>query len=162
MTKRLVLCCDGTWHTHCQRRRGLPCPTNVPKIARGVAPQDARGVEQRVRYREGLGVRLAERLPGGAFDVGLSREVKAVYRWVVEEYDPGDELFFFGFSRGAYTVRAVAGLVHFLGLLRPELENLASLAWAVYADEAHVYTVTRRFGGGRRHKPRGATQHNAG
>ena len=51
---------------------------------------------------------------------------------------------------GAYTVRAVAGLIHFLGLLRPELENLATLAWAMYANEANVYQVSQCFAGGNR------------
>jgi uncharacterized protein (DUF2235 family) len=56
----------------------------------------------------------------------------------------------FGFSRGAYTVRALAGMIHMLGLVRPEHDNLATLAWAIYANEAHVYQVAPRFQGGRR------------
>jgi uncharacterized protein (DUF2235 family) len=74
----------------------------------------------------------------------------AAYRFLARWYAPGDRIYLFGFSRGAYTVRAVAGMIHFLGLLRPELENLAILAWALYANEGHVYPVSQRFAGGNR------------
>lgn len=53
----------------------------------------------------------------GLTGVGLSANVRAAYAFVAENYEPGDELFFFGFSRGAYTARAVAGLIADMGLL---------------------------------------------
>ncbi len=85
-----------------------------------------------------------------AIGLRVRENVIGAYRFLARTYQPGDQIYLFGFSRGAYTVRAVAGLIHFLGLVRPELENLATLAWAVYANEANVYTVTRRFAGGNR------------
>ena len=132
MPKRLVLCCDGTWNTKGQVRDGRPCPTNVTKVALGVADRDADGVEQRVHYQEGLGAKPAERLPGGVFAAGLSRNVREVYRQVVENYDPGDELFFFGFSRGAYTARSTVGLIRNCGVLRREHAGRLREAYALY------------------------------
>lgn len=85
-----------------------------------------------------------------AIGLRVRENVIAAYRFLVRTYQPDDQIFLFGFSRGAYTVRAVAGMIHHLGLLRPDHDNLAPLAWAVYANEAHVYTVSQRFGGGNR------------
>jgi hypothetical protein len=69
--KRLVLCCDGTWNTADQRRDDRPCPTDVTKVALGIADVDAAGVEQRVCYQPGPRARAGERLRGGAFGAGL-------------------------------------------------------------------------------------------
>ncbi|MFB9688062.1 DUF2235 domain-containing protein [Amycolatopsis plumensis] len=115
MAKRLVICCDGTWNSLRQ-----PAPTNVGQLQKVVAPADPAGTEQRVYYHEGVGTgKLWDRLIGGAFGVGLSANVQDAYRFVAENYEPGDELFFFGFSRGAYTARSTVGLIRNCGVLRP-------------------------------------------
>jgi uncharacterized protein (DUF2235 family) len=92
---------------------------------------------------------LSRRLDA-AIGLRVRENAIAAYRFLARWYTPGDKIYLFGFSRGAYTVRAVAGMIHFLGLLRPELENLAILAWALYANDGHVYAVSRRFAGGNR------------
>ncbi|NEM04741.1 DUF2235 domain-containing protein [Geodermatophilus normandii] len=131
--KRLVVCCDGTWDPlEGERRDGRLHPTNVARIALGLDDRDKDGVEQRVHYQQGVGTRPTGRLRGGAFGVGLSRNVTFVYRFLVENYEPGDELFLFGFSRGAYTVRSVAGLVRQCGILRPEHVGRLDEAYALY------------------------------
>jgi uncharacterized protein (DUF2235 family) len=132
MPKRLVLCCDGTWNTPDQQQDGRPCPTNVTKVALGLARQDDAGVEQRLCYQPGVGTRPGERLGGGALGIGLSRNVQEVYRFIVENYEPGDELFFFGFSRGAYTARSTVGLVRNCGVLRREHAGRLKAAYALY------------------------------
>ena len=109
MPKRLVICCDGTWNTPDQAAEGRPCPTNVTKVALEVAEKGDDGWEQCVYYLRGVGTARGQRIRGGAFGVGLSRNVKEAYRTIVENYDEGDELFFFGFSRGAFTARSTAG-----------------------------------------------------
>jgi uncharacterized protein (DUF2235 family) len=134
--KRLVICCDGTWNTPDQVDGGRPCPTNVTKLARAVADRDGAGTEQRLYYHVGVGSRPGERLRGGAFGYGLSRDVKGAYRWIVENYDPGDELFFFGFSRGAYTARSTAGLVRNVGVLRRGNTDRIDDAYRLYRDRA--------------------------
>ncbi len=92
---------------------------------------------------------LSRRLDA-AIGLRVRENVIAAYRFLASNYQPGDQIYLFGFSRGAYTVRAVAGLIHFLGILRPELENLAPLAWSIYANEANVYQLSQRFAGGNR------------
>ena len=138
MSKRLVLCCDGTWNTPDQEVGGRPCPTNVTKIALAIADTGVDGKEQRVAYRRGVGTTRWERLRGGAFGFGLSRVVKDGYRFLVENFQPGDELFLFGFSRGAYTARSTAGFIRNAGILRAEHADRIDEAYAMYRDrESH-------------------------
>lgn len=134
MPKRLVLCCDGTWNTPDQESGGRSCPTNVTKLALAVADRADDGKEQRVFYHRGVGTSRWERLLGGAFGFGLSRNVMDTYRFIVENFEPGDELFFFGFSRGAFTARSTAGFVRNAGILRPECADRLDEAYALYRD----------------------------
>ena len=133
--KRLVLCCDGTWSTPDQERDGRPCPTNVTKLALAVPPAGD-GAAQRVFYQPGVGTAVGERVRGGAFGWGLSKGVQDVYRFVVDNYEPGDELFFFGFSRGAYMARSTVGLIRNAGILRRENAARIPQAYALYRDRA--------------------------
>lgn len=133
MAKRLVVCCDGTWNTPDQKTDGKPTPTNVAKVALGLAPMSIDGLEQRLYYHRGIGTRT-DRLLGGAFGAGLFRDVCDTYRYVVENYQPGDELFFFGFSRGAFTARSTAGLIRNSGVLRRENADRIDEAYALYRD----------------------------
>lgn len=132
MAKRLVICCDGTWNTPDQVNGGTPAPTNVVKVALAVAPVGADGQEQRVCYHRGLGTSRWERVRGGAFGFGLSRDVRDCYRFLVRNFEPGDELFLFGFSRGAYTARSTVGFVRNCGILRPEHADRVDEAYALY------------------------------
>ncbi|MFF7357073.1 MULTISPECIES: DUF2235 domain-containing protein [Streptomyces] len=129
MTKRLVVCCDGTWNFADQ-----PSKTNVTKIALSVHQGSAGGKDQRVYYHSGVGTSRWERLRGGAFGAGLSRNVIDAYRFLVETYEPDDELFLFGFSRGAFTARSLAGLVRNCGILRRDQADRIPQAWALYRD----------------------------
>lgn len=130
MGKRLVLCCDGTWSTPDQAYA-----TNVTKIALAVEPEGD-GVPQMVFYQRGVGTSLGERIRGGAFGWGLSWGVQDVYRFVVDNYEPGDELFLFGFSRGAYMARSTAGLIRNAGILRRENAARIGEAYDLYRDRA--------------------------
>jgi type VI secretion system (T6SS) phospholipase Tle1-like effector len=113
--KRLVICCDGTWN-----RPDSDHVTNIEKIARTVATDLDRtgGVQQLVLYLAGVGAGYAaDRLLGGAFGFGLFANVRSAYRFLALNYEPGDEIFVFGFSRGAYTARSLVGMVGRVGLL---------------------------------------------
>ena len=114
--KRLVVCCDGTWN-----KPDNETITNVEKIARTVQsdPSATGGTYQLVYYVSGVGAGsyAADRLLGGAFGFGLFHNVIACYRFLAQNYEPGDEIFILGFSRGAYTARSVAGMVGRVGLL---------------------------------------------
>lgn len=127
MSKRLVMCCDGTWNTPDRR-----ATTNVAKVALTVAPLDENGQEQRLFYQRGVGTNPDERIRGGVFGFGLSRDVRNTYRFIVENFDPGDELFFFGFSRGAYTARSTVGFVRNAGILRRDQAHRVDEAYALY------------------------------
>src|SRR5215213_6127127 len=120
---RLIVCCDGTWN-----RADQPAPTNVRKICQAIDESDG----QLVKYEPGVGTRVLERIRGGAFGFGLSRNVKDCYAWLVEHYEPGDELFLFGFSRGAFTARSLAGLVRNSGILKPENAGMVDAAYKLY------------------------------
>jgi len=138
MPKRLIVCCDGTWNQPDQTSDGRPCPTNITKIALSVAPADAAGTEQRMYYHPGVGVGRWDHLRGGAFGVGLSRNVLDAYRFVIENYDPGDDIYLFGFSRGAFTARSTAGLIRNSGVLRRDHVDRLQEAYALYrARTAH-------------------------
>ena len=136
MAKRLVVCCDGTWNRPDQSSDGKQSPTNVTKVARAVAREDTAGTAQVVYYHRGVGSHRGERLRGGAFGFGLSRDVLRAYRFIVENYEPGDQLYFFGFSRGAFTARSTVGLVRNAGILRPPHAGLVDEAYALYRDAA--------------------------
>lgn len=132
MSKRLVVCCDGTWNTPDELSDGARAPTNVSKIALGVPREDGAGTTQLLFYQRGVGTRRFERFRGGAFGYGLSRNVRDCYRFLVENYEPGDELYFFGFSRGAYTARSTVGFVRNSGILRPEHADRINEAYSLY------------------------------
>jgi uncharacterized protein (DUF2235 family) len=110
--RRLVLLFDGTWNKP-------ESNTNVERLRRLIAARDNGGVEQLVNYIPGVGV--ASGLPhllGGAFGYGLSGNVLDGYQWLCETWQPGDDLYLFGFSRGAYTARSLGGLIRKCGLLK--------------------------------------------
>lgn len=136
MAKNLVVCCDGTWNLADQ-----PSKTNVTKVALAVRP-GVDGVEQRVYYGSGVGAHRGERLRGGAFGAGLSRNILDAYRFLIDAYEPGDQLYLFGFSRGAFTARSLAGLVRNSGIMRRENAHRIKEAWALYRDRVEKPTGT--------------------
>jgi uncharacterized protein (DUF2235 family) len=130
--KRIVICCDGTWNRPDQVHGGIVCASNVTKIARCIPSVDAAGISQLVFYDKGLGTGRLDRFRGGAFGWGIKKKILDAYRFLVINYVPEDELFFFGFSRGAYTVRSTFGLIRNSGLLRPEFAHKIEDAYALY------------------------------
>jgi hypothetical protein len=113
--RRLVVCCDGTWNK--PDREGHT--TNVVRLVRAVKPETADGIAQIVYYHSGVGTgNFVDRLAGGSTGIGLSANVRSAYAFIIDNYLDGDEIFLFGFSRGAYTARSVAGLIGHVGLLR--------------------------------------------
>lgn len=131
--KRLVVCCDGTWNTPDQKDRGVERPTNVVRLARWVLPQASDGTVQKTYYDRGVGTGdFIDRLFGGAFGIGLSHNVREAYGFLSHHYAPGDEVYLFGFSRGAYTVRRAVGMLRKCGLAPKADKQLVKEAYAVY------------------------------
>lgn len=142
--KRIVICCDGTWNRPDQVHDGKVCASNVTKVARCIASTDSKGTKQVVFYDKGVGTGRFDRLLGGAFGYGTKRKILDVYRFLMATYEPGDELFFLGFSRGAYTVRSSFGLIRNSGLLKREFAHKLEDAYALYRrrdDASHPDAV---------------------
>jgi uncharacterized protein (DUF2235 family) len=130
--KRLVLCFDGTWGT-------LADPselTNVVKLAGLVEGSDG-DIPQVVYYNSGVGTGgPIDKLLGGAFGVGLKANVKRGLAFLTLNYQAGDEIYLFGFSRGAYAARALAGLLGTAGI--PRDISTAEEHWGLYRDLAKL------------------------
>lgn len=113
--RHLVVCCDGTWNTTLDEQSD----TNVARLRNALAKTAEDGSEQRSYYDTGVGTQggLLDFLLGGASGVGLSRNVMDAYHWLTSTYEPEDSVTLFGFSRGAYTVRSLAGMIAACGLI---------------------------------------------
>ncbi|XPV77885.1 MAG: DUF2235 domain-containing protein [Desulfovibrio sp.] len=129
--KRLVICADGTWNRP-EKKLGKDYPTNVLKVARAIS-HDEDSIEQSVFYDWGVGSYIIA-LTGGAFGVGLSKNVMDAYRYIVHNYQPGDELYFFGFSRGSYTIRSLCGFINNCGILKQKFSNQITTAYRLYRN----------------------------
>lgn len=138
MPKNIVICCDGTGN---QVETNL---SNVLKLFRVLE----KGAGQLVYYTPGVGtvgdfdtwqlIKLRVReFFGLAFGLGLDENVLDAYRFLCTNYEDGDSIWLFGFSRGAYTVRVLAGFMYVIGLLRPAQLNLAEYAFTAFKKSSH-------------------------
>jgi uncharacterized protein (DUF2235 family) len=143
--RNIVICCDGTGNEISENI------SNVLKLYRCLRKTDRTEPRQLVFYDPGVGT-LARPDPwhklrqdfsailGLATGYGLDDNVLAAYAFLVHHWQPGDRIYLFGFSRGAYTVRVLAGLIHKIGLITPEQANLAGSGLIAYkqfsSDEA--------------------------
>ena len=149
--KHLIVCLDGTWSD-----ADRPDPeTNIVTLSRLIDPRPASGPAQRVYYDAGVGTGggFLDRVAGGMFGKGLSANVLAAYRFLSQFYAPGDYVYVFGFSRGAFTARSLCGFLSASGLLTADMCNPANLefAWDYYrtppklrypADSARLRRIT--------------------
>lgn len=124
--KRIVVCADGTWNDPEDE-----IPTNVLRVARAIKPEDASGTQQVVFYDWGVGSYYAK-TRGGVSGLGMMKNIQDGYRFIVQNYDPGDEIFLFGYSRGAYTARALAGMLNKCGILQRSKAALIPDAFNFY------------------------------
>jgi uncharacterized protein (DUF2235 family) len=106
--KRLALFLDGTWNA-------VGDNTNVWRLKSLCSPKSADGSTEQLAYYE-IGV---NGFLGGMVGKGLDKNITDAYEWLIDKYNPGDEIFIFGFSRGAYTARSLAGFIAKCGLLKP-------------------------------------------
>jgi uncharacterized protein (DUF2235 family) len=105
--KKLALFLDGTWNA-------VGTNTNVWRLRSLCADKDAEGRQQLRYYDTGVNGVI-----GGGWGKGLTENVQEAYNWLVENYEDGDQIFIFGFSRGAHTARSLAGFISICGLLKP-------------------------------------------
>lgn len=130
MNKRIVICADGTWNRP-EKDLKVDFPTNVLRLARAISPMAADGKPQQVFYDWGVGSYYDEVI-GGATGRGLHKNIMDGYRYIVQNYSPGDEIYLFGFSRGAYTVRCLCGLINNCGILKRPDARLIQQAFDHY------------------------------
>lgn len=127
--KRLIVCLDGTWNAPTSEPRS----SNVVKIMRAICHTGADGVKQVTFYDKGVGTGdWCDRIFGGAFGHGLDENVKDGYRFLGNNYEDGDEIYLFGFSRGAFTARSLAGFIGCSGLLTKHTLGKLDEAWQLY------------------------------
>ena len=126
--KHLIVCLDGTWNNRDDSTNVLHHHTlTIP----GGAPEQVR------EYHRGVGTGVLDRVSGGAFGFGLEQNVRDAYNWLIEHYDDSDidypdELYIFGFSRGAYTARSLVGFIARCGLLRRGAPLTVRQLWSNY------------------------------
>jgi uncharacterized protein (DUF2235 family) len=130
--KRIAIFCDGTWN-----RLSAEHPTNVVLAAQAVLPVAPDGVEQLTFYSEGVGTsflvsRRVETALAGAFGLGLFDKIAEAYRFLSFNYRFGDEVYIFGFSRGAFTARSLAGLIRKCGIIPKARAGQIAAAFAFY------------------------------
>jgi uncharacterized protein (DUF2235 family) len=130
MPKRIALFLDGTWNT-------VQDNTNVWRMK----SLCALGADQISYYSVGVGTQYGERLKGGMFGYGLDDEVIRAYEWLTENYDPDDRIYIFGFSRGAFTARSLAGFISKCGLLKPGSPVSLKQLYDRYRKGQAVYTI---------------------
>ena len=144
MAKKLIVFCDGTWNTPDETGpNGKSCPTNVSKLFRSTCATDSSGNPQVVHYVQGVGTHPDDKIRGGVFGMGISKNIIDGYQFICSNYQPGDEIVLFGFSRGAYTARSLAGLIYNMGILKREYFDQIKNAYKRYRDHTDDWHPSR-------------------
>jgi len=133
MAKRIVICMDGTW----QNLATTTKLTNVGRVALDVKPMGEDGVQQLVHYSPGIGAEsfLAEtedRIFKGATGQGAEEQIISAYLFLSLNFAMGDHIYLFGFSRGAFCARSLAGLIRACGIIKREHASRVREAFKLY------------------------------
>ncbi len=136
MKKKLAVFCDGTWNEPDKN------PTNVAKLFEATSHEN-NGIPQIAYYIQGVGTHWYDKVIGGAFGFGISENIKDGYKFLCSNYEPGDDIYLFGFSRGAYTARSLAGLINNMGILKREHFNRINEVYDRYKDKSIDWHPTK-------------------
>lgn len=134
--KRIIVACDGTWQDadsdskkiypgwqFWRKERQATPPSNVARLCRCIAKdavnEEGRPVSQLVFYQAGIGTSYLQKISGGLAGKGITANIRDAYSFICNNYEEGDEIFLFGFSRGAFTARSISTLINTLGILNP-------------------------------------------
>lgn len=125
--QRLALFLDGTWNTE-------DSSTNVlhayHSTCEGIISEEK--IIQKTYYDRGVGTGILDSITGGGLGLGLEVNVREAYNWLLANYNEGDEIYIFGFSRGAYTARSLVGLIASCGLVRRGAPLTLTQLWKAY------------------------------
>jgi uncharacterized protein (DUF2235 family) len=152
---RIAIFCDGTWNSP-----DLDEPTSIHKLQGALLNDPSKG--QVCAYFSGIGTddrfdgslkKFFNKWGGGIFGWGLDAKVKQAYQFLCQAYQPNDEIFLFGFSRGAYTARSVAGMIRKCGIVDNPTPERINEAFKLYRrkgtqnspDEPHIMTERKRL-----------------
>jgi uncharacterized protein (DUF2235 family) len=133
MAKRIVYCADGTWQTPLNN-------TNVYRLYKALIVS----ADQVTYYDDGVGADATglARTLDGAFGAGILQKIQDGYTKIAHVYEPGDQIFLFGFSRGAYTARSLAGMIASCGLPTGAFsDNCVTQAFAAYRDPVNRASI---------------------
>lgn len=128
--KRLLCFLDGTW----DEPHDTSTLTNVVKLMQAVPRRDPAGVEQIAHYEIGIATDSTgwQSFLEGAAGLKVADRIKSAYRFLCSNYQPGDEILLFGFSRGAFEARSLANMLDLVGLVRNGDEAGTNTAWIAY------------------------------
>jgi|GEM_PF-6915165 len=145
--RHLVLLIDGTWVSASQKK-----PTdrlsNIYNLNMMIKTSNAGGEAQVAFYQAGVGSKTAgDRFWGGAFGRGLERQVEEAYVNLISNYNKGDKLYVFGFSRGAIVARVVSDIISKFGVLKPQHIDLWPIIWGHYLSRASVEEINASISG---------------
>jgi uncharacterized protein (DUF2235 family) len=128
--KRLIVCFDGTWNN----ADNPGAETNVSRLSRSIRSDDERGVVQSVLYLRGVGTTGLDttKFIAGAIGLGVDDNIRSAYMFLAQNFEAGDQIFLFGFSRGSFTARSLVGLIACAGLLRRASLAYLGKAWEYY------------------------------
>ncbi|TVY27756.1 Uncharacterized protein LHYA1_G003762 [Lachnellula hyalina] len=142
--KRLILCCDGTWM---DSDSGFNKPTLIPYKPTGTLQSFEKNgsrwhpANHILPFRRRTSSSLVDTLTGGMLGKGISENIREVYSYITANYVPGDEIVLIGFSRGAFTVRSVAGMIDNIGLLtRSGMEEF----YPIFKDQQNFRTLKHK------------------
>jgi uncharacterized protein (DUF2235 family) len=145
--KNIFICTDGTWNRTLQTDRGRLALSNVSKLARVIRTTKT----QLVYYDQGVGTKAGlDKWTGGAFGHGLFENVKQAYQFLVEHYveknkKDKDNILIFGFSRGAYTARSLAGLISEVGILRKKYVSDIDSIFKMYRKKEKYKNIIKNY-----------------
>jgi len=138
MNKKIVICADGTWNRP-EEDLKKDFPTNVLRLARAIKPFGKDSAPQQIFYDWGIGSYHNSAI-AGTTGKGLNKNIMDDYRYIVQNYSPGDEIYLFGFSRGSYTVRALTGFINNCGILKRPDAALIQQAFKHYKRSGKAYS----------------------
>jgi hypothetical protein len=147
--KRLIVAFDGTWNRTESVARPSDLITNVVKIVRAIRPVARDGTVQSIEYVRGVGTgNLLDRAKGGLTGDGVSVNIEQAYHFIANNYQAGDGLYLFGFSRGAFTARSLSGFLRHVGILAKAQLHRFPAAYLAYRNRqlADMAEVRASFG----------------
>jgi Uncharacterized alpha/beta hydrolase domain (DUF2235) len=149
MNRQLIICCDGTNNNLTGRR----CDTNVAQLCELLAPDSQ---NQLLYYDPGVGnagelpeanpwdqvKQQLQRVSSLAYGSGIYENIAEAYRFLMRHWQTGDQIFLYGFSRGAFTARSLGGLITQFGILRPEMEVMVPTLLHIYFLDRQQYQAS--------------------